>query len=389
MRIGGGEGHRLEERILGFIDATGRAGESEGDRFDALALEVFAWQFTHNAPYRRFCLSRGVDLAALPPGFSWQSVPAIPTDAFKVAALATFPVEQAVRTFRTSGTTQVRRGEHHFLTTALYDAAIVPWFRRYMLPDGVVLPILSLIPSPETAEDSSLSHMVGVLASRKDVCGGRIRYFLDRSGMDLEGLEAVLRDAAATGRPVMLLTTAVALAHLFDERPSLSVSLPPGSRVMQTGGTKGYHRVLEGEELIVWVHERLGIPPTHCVAEYGMTELSSQMYETVLWDEVVSVAGKGSGEGEVSSHSPRPRRFVGPPWLRCQVVDPVTETPMPPGEPGLIRFFDLANLHSVSAVQTGDVGLIDSRGLVLLGRAAAAEPRGCSLTAGELLEGGG
>jgi hypothetical protein len=58
---------------------------------------------------------------------------------------------------------------------------------------------------------------------------------------------------------------------------------------------------------------------------------------------------------------------------------------VPTGEPGLLQHFDLANLHSVLAVQTEDIGTVDERGVLLLGRAAGAPPRGCSLATDELL----
>ena len=48
-------------------------------------------------------------------------------------------------------------------------------------------------------------------------------------------------------------------------------------------------------------------------------------------------------------------------------------------QPGIIRVFDLANVFSVAAIQTGDLGLKDGDGFELLGRSAMAEPRGCSL----------
>jgi hypothetical protein len=49
------------------------------------------------------------------------------------------------------------------------------------------------------------------------------------------------------------------------------------------------------------------------------------------------------------------------------------------GETGLIRIFDLANVFSVAAIQTEDLGVRRGDGFELLGRAKQAEPRGCSL----------
>ena len=118
------------------------------------------------------------------------------------------------------------------------------------------------------------------------------------------------------------------------------------------------------------VGSRLGVPLTHVVNEYGMTELSSQYYDPVL-------------RSRTGLRHPRPK--LGPPWLRPLVVDPETLRPLPDGEVGLILHFDLANLDSVLAIQTDDLGRVTPAGLQLLGRAVGSEARGCSLAAEEFM----
>jgi len=77
--------------------------------------------------------------------------------------------------------------------------------------------------------------------------------------------------------------------------------------------------------------------------------------------------------------SSRPFHF--PPWARVQIISPETAREVSEGETGLIRVLDLANVYSVMAVQTEDLGIRRGNGFALAGRAAAAEPRGCSLQA--------
>jgi hypothetical protein len=98
------------------------------------------------------------------------------------------------------------------------------------------------------------------------------------------------------------------------------------------------------------------------IGEYGMTELSSQLYE--------AAAGV----------------YVAPAWLRVTPVDPVTLRPVRDGEPGLARFVDLANVDSAVAVVTEDVIRRRGAGIELLGRAAGAPERGCSLAMEALLQ---
>ena len=63
------------------------------------------------------------------------------------------------------------------------------------------------------------------------------------------------------------------------------------------------------------------------------------------------------------------------------IISPETGAAVEEGETGLICVFDLANVYSVLAVQTEDLGRRRGSGFELAGRAALAEPRGCSLMA--------
>jgi hypothetical protein len=68
-----------------------------------------------------------------------------------------------------------------------------------------------------------------------------------------------------------------------------------------------------------------------------------------------------------------------PPWMRVVAVDPETLRPLPEGELGMLRIFDLANVDSVLAIQTEDLGRAWKDRIELAGRASGAELRGCSL----------
>ena len=67
--------------------------------------------------------------------------------------------------------------------------------------------------------------------------------------------------------------------------------------------------------------------------------------------------------------------------MRVTARDPVTLRPMPDGEIGLLTFFDLANVGSVSAVMTEDLGWVERGRVRVLGRATGA--RGSRLRAGD------
>ena len=345
-------------------------------RFDALARAVFAHQFAHNAAYRRFCEGRGVT----PDGLSsWREIPAVPTDVFKHVRLTTAAEGEEARTFRTSGTTVERRGEHHFATLDVYRAAIPGPFRRFCAPGAKRLNMLAIAPSPGTLPDSSLSFMLGEELGRFGNPFGSGFFVVaaeDESGaetgeltFDFDGLVEALD---LVTRPTMVLGTAFGFVEFFDAVDE-RWELPAGSRIMETGGLKGRAREVDRDELYALFEARLGVPGERCVSEYSMTELSSQAYSDNL------ARGVDWAQG----------RLRVPPWVRLAIVDPATLEPYEePGREGLIRWYDLANVDSVLAVQTSDLGVLDEEGgLQLFGRATDAELRGCSLTIEEIVHG--
>ncbi len=361
----------VEQELLAWMAEDRFTPDRE--RFERLALALFRIQFERCEPYRRFCLGRGrtpENVAAS------EEIPAVPTGAFKEVPLRGFAPEATVRTFRTSGTTRGRPGELHLDTTALYDASLCPSFRRFLLPDllpGERIPIRVLAPSEDEAPHSSLSYMFARAIETFGECGSG--FDLRGGALDLGGLEAAVEEAQRVSRPILLCGTAFAFVHLVDALAARGrgLPLPPGSRLMETGGYKGRSRTLAPEALRRELAASLDVPEERIVNQYGMTELASQFHDSVL-------RFPGS-----------PRRKLGPPWARVLARDPNSGKLLPPGEVGVLEIIDLANTGSVLAVETADLGRVypgePFGGFEVLGREAGAEERGCSLAA-ELMLGG-
>jgi Acyl-protein synthetase, LuxE len=358
-----------------------------------LALSLFALQFEYNAPYRRLCEARGISPSAIE---HWSRIPAAPAVAFKEFELTSLPADARPCVFHSSGTTaqQSSRHFHDAESLSLYEASLLPWFQAHLLPDftphsALRIPhFLSLSPPPELAPHSSLVHMFATihreLGSENSVFVGCV----DAEAawqVDFAQTLAVFRGAVAAGRPLIIMGTAFNFVQLADhlEANGLQFSLPPGSRVLETGGYKGRSRSLPKPNLHALITRLLGVPASHIISEYGMSELSSQAYDLSLSGSLAAAHLPGRGQGERGAHVRKEdfplRIFHFPPWARAQTVSPETGREVADGETGLIRVFDLANLRSVLAVQTGDLGVRRGGGFELLGRAALAEARGCSL----------
>ena len=348
----------LERRVLDWIGEGVDAADDA--RFDELALALFALQYQGGDAYRRLCRAAGRGPENVK---TWRDVPPVPTGAFKEARLAIFPERDGVRVFRTSGSTTEARGELHLDTLALYDASLLRTFAAWICPDVGRIPFLVLAPSAEDAPDSSLSHMFDVAAR---ALGSSASFYVRDDGWDPG---ALVSDLEALDGPAAVVGTAFAFVHLIDtlaER-GRSLELPPGTRVMETGGFKGRSRTLERADLHAAITASLGVPATHIVNQYGMCELASQFYEPTL----------ATGE-------PTCKKRV-PPWVRTRVVDPATLHDVAPGESGVLVHYDLANTGSVLAIQTSDAGVWRGDGFEVLGRIEGAEARGCSIAADALL----
>lgn len=345
--------------------------------FNGMALVLFALQFSSNTAYRKFCEARNISPNSLT---HWKQIPAVPTVAFKELEMTSLPPEQRTAMFHSSGTTAQRPSRHfHSLESLeIYETSLWPWFAQNVIPefksDLSRLNWLALTPTLQQAPHSSLVHMFETIRKKT---GGPESAFLGSVAPDgswtlnFDSVMARLLEAKESRRPLLLLGTAFSFVHLVDHlaEKNLRIELPSGSRAMETGGYKGRSRSLPKTELHARITERLGIPASQIVCEYGMSELSSQAYDRPM----DGTAGQNSAA----------RIFRFPPWARAQIISPETRREVAEGETGLIRVFDLANVFSVVAVQTEDLGIRRAEGFELIGRSEAVEARGCSLMSGD------
>jgi Acyl-protein synthetase, LuxE len=363
-------------------DSAARCPYQESE-FNTFALELFALQFKYNSAYRIICEAQKRTPEVVE---HWTQIPAVPTAAFKELELTCLVPSERTAVFHSSGTTGQKQS-HHFHNAeslAVYEASMWKWFEQNIFANSKLKTqnskLICLTPPPEQAPHSSLVHMfetvrrklggASVLASRAKFLG---KIAADGTWtLDFEATLAALDDNSKlkTQNPKLLLGTAFSFVHLLDffAENNLSYRLPPGSRVMETGGYKNRSRTMPKDELHALITERLGIPQNHIICEYGMSELSSQAYDSQIPTQNSKLKVKNSE-----------REFRFPPWARVQIVSPETGREVMDGETGLIRVFDLANVFSVMAIQTEDLGVRRGDGFELIGRAQFAEPRGCSL----------
>ncbi|MGB2144295.1 MAG: acyl transferase [Flavobacteriaceae bacterium] len=313
--------------------------QSEAD-FKATALEVFKFQFEHNAVYRSFC-----DLLYKHPSDvrSLEQIPFLPIEFFKTHTIISTN-KSTEATFTSSGTTGSIVSKHHVVDLDVYKQSFRTGFKSFY---GTIenYTVLALLPSYLEREGSSLVYMANdmILQSKQPESG----FYLH----DLEALKNTLTSLEAKGQKTLLIGVSYALLDLIE---AYSFELKH-TIVMETGGMKGQRKELVKSELHALLKQGFGVDTIH--SEYGMTELLSQAYS------------KGGGV------------FETPPWMKVLTRDPEDALSIQPnGKSGGINIIDLANINSCAFIATQDLGKIRSDGTFeILGRFDQSDIRGCNL----------
>jgi acyl-CoA synthetase (AMP-forming)/AMP-acid ligase II len=344
--------------------------------FTELALEIAVFQRDFSPGFARLCASRGA------PAESVDEIPGVPCDAFRLARIALHPESEDRLRFSTSGTTSGARGMHAMRVTETYQELALNFGRRALLSNQRAHHVVALAPLLDDPPSSSLGHMMALFMVDFAQRGAfevrtRERFLIDDSGVDLVGLQQAAERSTKRDETLLVLATSFALVSLLDLLDGRTLPLPAETVIMQTGGFKGKTRELEPAALRAAVAQAFAIGEARIVSEYGMTELTSQLYEATV-----------PGSALARERGGTPGVYAEPPWLRVVPVDPMTLEPVAEGEVGIARIVDLGNVDSAVAIQTQDRVRRVEGGIVLLGRAEGAPPRGCSLAIEEFLASG-
>ncbi|WP_179353044.1 LuxE/PaaK family acyltransferase [Winogradskyella vidalii] len=310
--------------------------------FDALALEVFKFQFKNNRVYRSFC-----DLLYIHPSDvkTIADIPFLPIQFFKSRDVLS-STQTIEKTFSSSGTTGSTTSKHLVTDLKLYEESYLKAFKHFYgnIEDYVVL---ALLPSYLERDGSSLIYMVDDLInqSKQSESG----FYLN----NLEELANTLKTLEAKQQKTLLIGVSFALLDLVE---AYQLKLKH-TIVMETGGMKGRRKEIIRQELHQILQTGFGVKQIH--SEYGMTELLSQAYS------------KGHGV------------FECPPWMKILTRD--TEdalTIQAPNKTGGINVIDLANINSCSFIATQDLGKVNTNGeFEVIGRFDNSDIRGCNLMA--------
>ncbi len=311
--------------------------------FKESALDVFHYQYQHNAIYQRFCNSIGKHPYHVK---HITDIPFLPVSLFKTHAICTTEFEPKL-VFESSGTTGAATSRHLVKEPSIYEKSFLQTFETFYGPVADYC-ILGLLPSYMERSQSSLVYMVNELIKRS-------RHPLSSFYLnDYAKLADTLKTVESQGKKTLLIGVTYALLDFAAACPMPLLH----TIVMETGGMKGRKTELVRSEVHTILKNAFTLQAVH--SEYGMTELLSQAYAF------------------------ENGRFHTPAWMKVlirQEDDPLevsvaTQKPISGG----INIIDLANIYSCSFIAIEDLGRLYNDGTFeVLGRIDNTDIRGCSL----------
>ena len=312
---------------------------SSQQEFNAIALEVFQYQYKNVKIYREFC-----DLLKVNPSLvnTLKDIPFLPIQFFK-SHQVNVDDTKIEKIFSSSGTTGSITSKHYVSDINLYKKSFTKAFTQFF---GKVenLTILALLPSYLEREGSSLVYMVDELIKQSN--NPHSGFYLDNTSELIEKLEFLEK----TNQKTILLGVSYALLDLIEIKQFQFKN----TNIMETGGMKGRRKEMVKAALHSVLKNGFGVSQIY--SEYGMTELLSQAYS------------KGNG------------LFTCPPWMKVMTRDTEDAQTYITQKTGGINVIDLANLHSCSFIATQDLGKVHHDGsFEILGRFDDSDIRGCNL----------
>lgn len=307
---------------------------------DHIALQLFRFQAQHNPIYGSYVRHLNINPNAVE---RIIDIPFLPISFFKSQTLKTGDW-QPQTIFTSSGTTGIQTSSHLIADLDFYREHSLNGFTHFF---GSLdqYHIFALMPSYLERKDSSLIVMLeSFIRETKSSLSG---FYLNEHEKLVRDLELAKKD----NRKIILWGVSFALLDLGENfSPDLSNCI-----IIETGGMKGRRKELTRQELHQQLKQHFNVSAIH--SEYGMTELLSQAYT------------KG---GELFYPSPS-----------MKIVIRETSDPLEKGliaQTGGLNVIDYANFHSISFIETEDVGKTYRDGsFEVIGRLDNSDIRGCNL----------
>jgi len=347
----------------------GVAPEEKSSRLSLAMKEVTQFHFENCAPYKKLCTVRNFD----PYGeYGLEDIPYLPTSLFKDILLISVPQDKVFREISSSATTSGRPSrvgldrETSRRQSKCFNKVTVDRLgaerRKFVVLD-----------EPSTLErTSSVSARASTIRSLLFCSSAAVACMaMDKNNdlsVDMEILDTQLREAEATGEPLVIFGfTFILYVHVLQQLKKLGRTYKlSNAKIVHIGGWKKLEaQSVTPEVLAQMCSEVFSVKPSDVIDFYGFTEQSGMIYPT---------CEKGY------RHMPT--------WGEVIVRDPMSMAVLPAGESGLLQFITpIETSYPGHSILTEDLGMIVSKSdcgcgrhgtaFKVIGRAPNSEVRGC------------
>ncbi|MFN8436726.1 MAG: acyl transferase [Cytophagales bacterium] len=319
----------LKERVLSVNDAE----------FEALAIDIFRFQYTNNSIYQQFVDALKVNVSKVE---SIIQIPFLPIEFYKthkVVSNTSLPIQKI---YESSGTTGSVVSKNYVVDENFYFKVSKSIFEA-QFGDLNQYIILALLPNYLERGNSSLVAMVNYFMN---FSAPESSFYLS----DFEKLNHFIQNKPSDKKLLLWGVTYALLDFVDLYSPDLLDVM-----LIETGGMKGRKKEMIRAEVYEYLNEKSGA--SFIGSEYGMTELFSQAY---------------SSQNGI---------FTQPNTLKVvirEANDPFNFLEI--GRRGGINIIDLANIDTCSFIATQDLGLkLSENTFEVLGRFDTSDVRGCNL----------
>ncbi len=306
--------------------------------FDEIALRLFRFQAQYNAIYKSYLENLGISIDSVD---AITKIPFLPISFFKNHMLKTGNWN-AVTEFTSSGTTGETTSRHLIHNPDVYLELSAKTFEDFFGP-LTQYHFLALLPAYLDRSNSSLVLMIENFVKKS--ASTHSSFYNKNYGQLMQDFQSIKDE-----RKIVIWGVTFGLMELAEKyQPDFNNCI-----VFETGGMKGRRKEITRQELHQVLTQNLNVESIY--SEYGMTELLSQAYT------------KGKERFYCSS-----RMKV----LARELTDPFN---VGIDEVGGLNVVDLANVHSISFIETEDIGRVYTDGsFEVLGRMDNSDVRGCNL----------
>ena len=350
------------ETILYGEDDPYRWDESRRRSFQARVFtESFAFHYANCQSYQRYCAVDGVSPATLTMPEDIVRIPLIPASMFKEQIIQSVGADAIAKVCRSSGTQgSVSRVPRDGTSLERFVGSI-RLSAEMLLVLRVRAHVFNLGPDTDAAGDVWFPYVMSLISLLRPAT----HYVLD-GVLDLRKLVADLVALDEEIQPIIV-GPPIFVVYLLRYLENEGIALDLGARrgLLVTGGGWKTHTDEEVDSAAfgAWCKRQLGLDDIAVRDAYNLVELNTVTFECEA-----------------------ARKHV-PPWLVVAALDAETQEPVPPGEMGVLAYWDALPTSYPGFILSDDFGVVDPSRCVcgragptmrFLRRVTAADERGCA-----------